>query len=56
MKKGLRERILDADSVEEIKSLLAELETYQFASAKTVLACHSAAKRRTAQLKEKGKS
>jgi hypothetical protein len=48
---GIKERIQQATSVEEVNSLLAELKRFDFASAKTVAACHNAAKRRVKQLR-----
>lgn len=53
---GIRERILAATSQDEINTLLRELRDYNWASAKTIAACHNAARRRGQQLqKERAK-
>jgi hypothetical protein len=50
---SIKERIQQAASVEEVNTLLAKLKhfDFDFASAKTVAACHNAAKRRVKQLR-----
>lgn len=45
---GLRQKILLATSEEEVKNLLAEGKTYEFASVKTRNSWASAARRKTA--------